>query len=67
MRPTNLALLTYQKMFSLKAVHLQLDNTSALSNLKRMSGICSRDMTMLAIDISPTSQLLRSFCQGSTM
>lgn len=67
MRPTNQALLTYHKMFSLKAVDLQLDNTSALSNLKRMGGICSRDMTVLAIDISPTSQLLQSICQGSTM
>lgn len=60
-------LLTYHKMFSLKAVDLQLDNTSALSNLKRMGGICSGDMTVLAIDISPTSQLLQSICQGSTM
>ena len=46
-----LTLLTFQKMFSLKAAHFQVVNTTALSYMMTMGGTGSREMTALAKEI----------------
>ena len=43
--------LTFHKIFSLKAAHFQVDNTTALSYLMKMGGTGSREMTALAKEI----------------
>ena len=51
LKAINLALLTFHKMFSLKAAHFQVDNTTAQSCLIKMGGTGSREMTALAKEI----------------
>ena len=48
LKAINLVLLTFHKMFSLKAVHFKVDNTPTLSHLMKMGGTGSREMTALA-------------------
>ena len=44
-----MALLTFNKMFSLKAVQFQVYTTTALSHLMKMGETGSREMTVLAV------------------
>ena len=46
-----LPLLTFCKMFSLKAAHIQVDSMTAVSYLLKMDGTGSREMTALAKEI----------------
>ena len=51
LKAIDLALLTFHKMFSLKAPHFQVDNTTGLLYLMKMGGTESREMTALAKEI----------------
>lgn len=47
----NLALSIFHKIFCLKAVHFQVDNTTALSYLIRMDGEISKEINVMAMYI----------------
>ena len=51
LKAINLSLLTFHKMFSMKAAHFQVGNTKALSYLMKMGGTRSRGMTALTKEI----------------
>ena len=51
LKAINLALIIFHKIFSLKAPHFQVDNTTTLLYLIKMGGAGSKDMTALAKEI----------------
>ena len=48
LKAINLALLTFYKLFSLKAAHFPVDNATALSYLMKIHGNGNKEMTVLA-------------------
>ena len=51
LKAVHLALLTFSKVRNMTAVHLQMDNMTALSYLVRMGGTNSKELTSIAKDI----------------